>query len=266
MTKTIFVPDLHLKAQLILPIFEELIQSRDIKNVVFMGDYTDAHGQKDNLVLYVSDLLYLTNFVQKLKDDGIDVTMLLGNHDVHYLSEIPSSDYNYTKDTLGFLNIQGLLYDLQLQPTHLVGKNILVSHAGYNRDFMPEETLFEVLTPSHPHPELKLWTVAVGQLRGGLLPVGNFLWCDKEEMINYPNFFCKKQVVGHTPVDTVSRHKDIWFTDTFSVVPEGDGFKFLGDGSVLIYDDETEGFEVVQTKWTTPETEDKLKEYFKKKG
>ena len=77
MTKTIFVPDLHLKAQLILPIFEELIQSRDIKNVVFMGDYTDAHGQKDNLVLYVNDLLYLTNFVQKLKDDGIDVTMFI---------------------------------------------------------------------------------------------------------------------------------------------------------------------------------------------
>ena len=266
MTKTIFVPDLHLKAQLILPIFEELIQSRDIKNVVFMGDYTDAHGEQDNLVLYVNDLLYLTNFVEKLKENGHDVTMLLGNHDVHYLSEIPSPDYTYSKDTLGFLNIQGLLYDLQLQPTHLVGKNILVSHAGYNRDFMPEETLFEVLTPSHPHPELKLWTVAVGQLRGGLLPVGNFLWSDKEEMINYPNLFCKKQVVGHTPVDTVSRHKDIWFTDTFSVVPEVNGFKFLGDGSVLIYDDETEDFEVVQTNWATPEMKYKLKNYFKKNG
>ncbi len=83
---------------------------------------------------------------------------------------------------------------------------------------MPEETLFEVLTPSHPHQNWGLWTVAVGQLRSGLLPMEKLYGVIRKKWLIIESFV-KKQVVGHTPVDTVSRHKDIWFTDTFSVVP-----------------------------------------------
>lgn len=39
--KTLLIGDLHLKSQLILPIVDRIIQTYNIKRVIFLGDYVD---------------------------------------------------------------------------------------------------------------------------------------------------------------------------------------------------------------------------------
>ena len=47
--KTLLIGDLHLKSQLILPIVDRIIQTHNIKRVIFLGDYVDLHGQTKNI-------------------------------------------------------------------------------------------------------------------------------------------------------------------------------------------------------------------------
>lgn len=44
-TKTLLVGDLHLKAQVILPMVEEKMAGHHCLQVILMGDYMDAYGQ-----------------------------------------------------------------------------------------------------------------------------------------------------------------------------------------------------------------------------
>ncbi|MCW6666934.1 metallophosphoesterase [Aerococcaceae bacterium NML190938] len=261
--KVLFIPDTHLKFKVMEPFIEDVVSKYSINQVVFMGDYTDAHNQTNNAFIYISDLLYLTQFKEKLESQNIDCKFLLGNHDCHYLCEIPA-DYTFTRDALTFINIQGLLYDLNIQPLYMLDNEILVSHAGFNKFYEPNPSLFEVLKSSSPHPDLALWTISAGVSRGGVLPTGNFLWNDKSDFEKYPNTNYPKQVVGHTPVETVCTLNDVWFTDTFSITPSNNkyGYDFLGDGSLLIYDGKSKKFEIISTLWKSNDTLKSIRDYF----
>ncbi len=57
--KTLLIGDLHLKSQLILPIVDKIIQTHNIKRIIFLGDYVDLHGQTNNIQLYAKDLTFL---------------------------------------------------------------------------------------------------------------------------------------------------------------------------------------------------------------
>ena len=57
--KTLLIGDLHLKPQQILPIVDKIIQTHNIKRVIFLGDYVDLHGQTNNIQLYAKDLTFL---------------------------------------------------------------------------------------------------------------------------------------------------------------------------------------------------------------
>ena len=51
--------------------------------MVFLGDYTDEWGSSD---LEATDALgFLAEWVGQRRDEGLDVTLLLGNHDFQYL-------------------------------------------------------------------------------------------------------------------------------------------------------------------------------------
>lgn len=58
--KTLLIGDLHLKSQLILPIVDKIIQTHNIKRIIFLGDYVDLHGQTNNIQLYAKDLIFYT--------------------------------------------------------------------------------------------------------------------------------------------------------------------------------------------------------------
>ena len=50
--KTLLIGDLHLKAQLILPLADNIIKKHSIKRIILLGDYVDLHGQNQNIQLY----------------------------------------------------------------------------------------------------------------------------------------------------------------------------------------------------------------------
>lgn len=47
--KTILVGDLHLTAQIVLPMVEQKVKELGIKRVILLGDYTDAYEQEKTL-------------------------------------------------------------------------------------------------------------------------------------------------------------------------------------------------------------------------
>lgn len=54
--KTVLVGDIHLKARIILPIVEKIINHYNCQRVIFLGDYTDLNDQNNNVKLYARDL------------------------------------------------------------------------------------------------------------------------------------------------------------------------------------------------------------------
>lgn len=79
-----------------------------------------------------------------------------------------------------------------------------------------------------------LRNVRVGARGGDSAP--SPLWADKSELIaDYPAGLI--QVVGHTPVTTVTNVDGLWFCDTMSTLPNG---LPIGDSSMLLYTPGTE--------------------------
>lgn len=134
--KTLLIGDLHLKSQLILPIVDKIIQTHNIKRIIFLGDYVDLHGQTNNIQLYAKDLTFLYSWKIDKEQNGIDVINLIGNHDAYYLlgEQAPFSIQNLEV----FFAVKELLQDLKLQIAYQLD-DYLVSHAGFNLIFDPKE-------------------------------------------------------------------------------------------------------------------------------
>lgn len=143
--KTLLIGDLHLKSQLILPIVDRIIQTHNIKRVIFLGDYVDLHGQTNNIQLYAKDLTFLYSWKIDKEQNGIEVINLIGNHDAYYLlgDQAPFSIQNLEV----FFAVQGLLQDLKLQVTYQLD-DYLVSHAGFNQIFDPQKWHFSPIPKS----------------------------------------------------------------------------------------------------------------------
>ena len=189
--KTILVGDLHLKAQIILPMVEQKVKELGIKRVILLGDYTDAYEQERNFDLYMNELDYLFIWKSKMKVFGVEVINLLGNHDVSYLTVTPRR-YSL-QDADGFLSVGRKLLKLNLQIA------FLVSHAGYTQDFDLEDWHFETIN-ENLIDNLDNLEDHVGKARGGEYFLGSPLWADFDHELSYlPNLKYQKQIVGHTP-------------------------------------------------------------------
>ncbi|MEL0464684.1 metallophosphoesterase [Streptococcus pneumoniae] len=161
--KTLLIGDLHLKSQLILPIVDKIIQTHNIKRIIFLGDYVDLHGQTNNIQLYAKDLTFLYSWKIDKEQNGIDVINLIGNHDAYYLlgEQAPFSIQNLEV----FFAVKELLQDLKLQVAYQLD-DYLVSHAGFNLIFDPKEWHFNLYTKEHEE-ELDILAYTIGPMRGG---------------------------------------------------------------------------------------------------
>lgn len=236
--KTILVGDLHLKAQIILPMVEQKVKELGIKRVILLGDYTDAYEQERNFDLYMNELDYLFIWKSKMNVFGVEVINLLGNHDVSYLTVTPRR-YSL-QDADGFLSVGRKLLKLNLQIAFLLD-DYLVSHAGYTQDFDLEDWHFETIN-ENLIDNLDNLEDHVGKARGGEYFLGSPLWADFDhELSCLPNLKYQKQIVGHTPQTKITTvHKgefELVGIDTFTVTPlkQKPYYKQLGSGEVLLY-------------------------------
>lgn len=263
-TKTLFIGDLHLKAELILPILEPIIESEKIDQIIFLGDYVDDWKCQLRPDLYMKDLNFLHNWVEKYQDK-IQFRFIIGNHDAAYLINKFS---HYTVLPQHMSEIKRLLLQFPLQLAYQLNDDYLVSHAGFAYDLgvYPTEIYFQTFqeNPKEYTDLLKKLYRQVGLSRGGTSKTPSCLWLDEIELNKYTEEFENKpkQIIGHTPTRTM------WFNvfptpamhinvDTFSLTMN---LGLYGIGEVLVYNHETKDLTVIETNYATAETFERLKE------
>lgn len=256
MGKTLFVGDVHAKAGRVLERVDDAMGG--VTTVVFLGDLMDdwdADGDRQ-----AASLTRLADWADERRAAGVDVRFLCGNHDLPYLLDPRTDAYRRVRDASpGFSararhRLEGILPRLTFTPalglTAPDGRPLLATHAGLTArwaawargrlhalgepvsgDWAADLTLLFSITPAP-------FGLMAGPARGGW-DIPGILWADMGELEADPAAGLV-QVVGHTPVPTVTRRGDLWFCDTFSTARDGGP---LGDGGLLLLG--ADGFRVV---------------------
>lgn len=243
MAKTLIVGDTHLKHEIILPRVDEAAKRAGADRIVFLGDYCDEWRASGRLL--VSALEFFSEWVGRTRRAGLEVDLLLGNHDFAYLlgSKGPGTNIHLVHDVRDLL--------LPLQPSIAATVDgFLLTHAGVTQTWA-DRFLDDPGDAASARDQLDAMyergrldeLYACGPARGGLSVPGP-LWADQRELwADAPHGF--SQIVGHTPVRTCTQEKSaaslsygagtcLWFCDTFSLAS---GLQPIGDASMLLVED-----------------------------
>lgn len=277
--KTIVVGDMHQKQHPILSIVDNAIRFLGARRVVLLGDYCDDYSPNRDTTdakKPLEGLEFQADWIDRTRGRGIQVDALLGNHDMQYLIERQGPGTNLNC----IIPAQRLLAQMNVRMAAAVD-GWLATHAGLTSQFAnvvleidtnaarsdrpsySAESLSEQLNATLDHAlsemfergndeELLLLNLC-GPGRGGACIPGP-LWASTSELtlLGIPRL---NQIIGHTPVYSVRELEEQGFCgerymacDTFSTDFD---FRPLGDGSILLTDDETHEMRAV-----TPEKVD----------
>lgn len=264
--KTIVVGDMHQKQRPILPIVDNAIRFLGARRVVLLGDYCDDYSPNRDTTdakKLLEGLEFQADWIDRTRGRGIQVDVLLGNHDMQYLIERQGPGTNLNC----IIPVQRLLAQMNVRMATAVD-GWLATHAGLTSQFAnvvleidsnaarsdrpsySAESLSEQLNATLDHAlsemfergndeELLLLNLC-GPGRGGACIPGP-LWASTSELtlLGIPRL---NQIIGHTPVYSVRELEEQGFCgerymacDTFSTDFD---FRPLGDGSILLTDDE----------------------------
>lgn len=204
--KIIVIPDIHGRE-----FWKEAVKGHENERIVFLGDYVDPYPYEG--IEPGRGLETLEQVIEFKKQHPDNVTLLLGNHDLGYLSRIVCEcRMVYANEAairmLLFTNLG--LFDL----VHVVdggGHRFLFSHAGVTLGWIEQraehlqgvaedpELLNEMLHDRERLPRLLVLLSDVSYLRGGEQDWGSPVWADAGELTirqdNIPGFI---QIFGHT--------------------------------------------------------------------
>ena len=80
--KLTIIPDVHGR-----PFWRDAVKDVEVTPVIFLGDYLDPYPQ--DIVTWEDAIQGLNDIIELKKKNPERVTLLLGNHDVHYLESYP---------------------------------------------------------------------------------------------------------------------------------------------------------------------------------
>lgn len=223
--KTLVCGDLHCKPYLL----DIALSSTTWDKFVFLGDACDNWGasQEDNIQI-------IKKLIETKQKYGEKFIWLIGNH-----------DWGYFDDSL---RISGHIHAGSANICHLLEESIkdwdifhsdgfcIYSHAGFSRQFLldtqntPIRLLKEARGLNNPLNR-------VGYHSGGDSLAPSPIWARPSELdgdSSLPPSFAPFQVVGHTPVDTITQRGNLIICDTMSQYPDG---SFIGDKSLLLIED-----------------------------
>ena len=212
MKKYIVIGDVHGSKY-----WKEIISNSDYNHIVFLGDYLDPYSNIEN-----NDLI--ENFIQIIKlkiDNPNDVTLILGNHDLHYFSSHVKPCSRYNKDIAPFVcdifNKHVDLFQYAFQYN-----NVIFTHAGISNEWFlsffkgnPKINIAEQLNKSTDE-QMHILCQA-GKYRGGdLESIGGIFWADRRELTE--PLYGYTQIVGHSRVPEIiiqkgEHNNDIIFCD-----------------------------------------------------
>lgn len=195
MSKILIVPDVHGRA-----FWHRAMELVDqVDQIVFLGDYLDPYSHEGiSFDLALEEFNKLLEFKKEYPDL---ITLLIGNHDMHYIIKDFMDCSRRNTDMLDQLH---KLYNSNLDLFNLIHieDDWLFSHAGVYRGWMDkyeftlEDLNLKTFLGSHwPALEDLSW------YRGGHNLVGSCIWADIRESAKKELFPGYKQVVGHTQLN-----------------------------------------------------------------
>lgn len=207
----IFLPDIHGRNFWRQPAKEFIGK----EHFVFLGDYLDPYPDEEILP---SEAFKGLQDILKLKNDyPDDVTLLLGNHDLHYLNEeMKGSRFNLFNAAKyrRFFEENAKSFQMAYE-ANIGGKNYLFTHAGILPGWLnAHELLFGPIEPKNLVTFLNsIWNTEkvrhflldalsdVPYTRWGAAHYGSMVWADvTEHDINREEIAGYYQVFGHTMV------------------------------------------------------------------
>ena len=235
--KTVVIGDLHGRE-----CWKWIINYEKPDRVIFVGDYFDSFNIK-----YDDQINNFLDLVKFKEDGGIDVIMLIGNHDYHYLPYINDRATSGYQETYAHLIKEIVkLNEHHLQIAYQMD-DFLFSHAGVSVEFMDmhfekweENRIVEHLNDLFKYKPLTF-------MFNGRDPYGDDtyqtpIWIRPKSLMraNKTSFLKNQfvQVFGHTPVskkiDTKGQHTGGRYYDIDALDSSGE-YMIIDENSLISF-------------------------------
>lgn len=211
--KLIIIPDIHGRS-----FWRDAVKRNPGAEFIFLGDYLDPYpdeGYTDE-----DSVKGLEDIIRFKKENQDRVTLLWGNHDLHYLypDELLGSRYdapNAERNAHLFWGNQTLFR--MAHETKAAGKRFLFSHAGVGRHWLEDNfpglnidsVTAELLNDLTGYPPFMSALGDTSFYRGGGKLNGSMVWADVHEFQYEGNWLPETvQVFGHTQMDMPVNYAD----------------------------------------------------------
>lgn len=243
--KYVIFPDIHGRTFWKNPV-EEFIQDPDIK-FIFLGDYLDPYPDEK----IKDEYSILKNIIELKKKYNDRVILLLGNHDLGYLTsycQTNRTDFKHFKQYQNILETNIELFKI-LHIDTVNDKKFCFSHAGILKEWLTWNSISEVfdetdnivfeklnyfnnlLHDPNPNRCKKLYKLCgnISYYRGGGSYFGSIVRADIREYVNNTNLLDIIQVVGHTMLknDPININNKIYCLDCQR------HFYLMDDGNII---------------------------------
>lgn len=209
----IIIPDIHGRS-----FWKDAVKENEDQEFIFLGDYVDPYSHEG--IMPWEGLDALEDVIEFKKSHPDNVTLLLGNHDLTYLSESIGAnrhDYERQEEITALLEENIDLFQIACEKV-LNGKRYIFSHAGIIRKWLRNnEATLGTIIPGHEVETLnrlfhegKLYPALsdVSYYRGGPNDTSSCVWADIEEFVDHlrsdaPISTDVYQIFAHTQVGSV---------------------------------------------------------------
>ena len=199
----LIIPDVHGRT-----FWRKAVATNNFSHVIFLGDYTDPYTHED---IYQRDAYKeLMDIIKYAKEHRETTTVLLGNHDMHYKSELFKSmaggsrySYSMSGEYAKLFNdndeLFQLAYEADYEDTHCLFTHAGVSSVWYedNKQVIGELTVDNLNRLAHSEEGIDA-IAEVGRMRGGWAKAGGILWADYDEVAASEPLEGVLQIFGHT--------------------------------------------------------------------
>lgn len=187
----IIIPDVHGR-----DFWKSAVAGREDEEIIFLGDYVDPYAFVED-VHPMAGLMCLLEIIEFKKQHPANVTLLLGNHDLSYVTDyIFKCRHDYDNaETIRNIILENLpLFRIAHEKT-IGGRHYIFTHAGILPAWLAEnDRILGMLTPDNVVAELNQGLATgeiyaalgdVSEYRGGHLEVGSCVWADIDEHFDH---------------------------------------------------------------------------------
>lgn len=201
----IIIPDIHGRL-----FWKEAVKGHENEKIIFLGDYTDPYPHEG--IEYWEGLFSLYEAIKFKKQHPDNVVLLLGNHDLSYITNYVSKcrhDYENHHNIRSLIMDNINLFDI-VHEEKIGDRRVVFSHAGILPNWLKANELTfgqiergdEVRHLNRMFHDGQIYAALgnVSWYRGGHLATGSCVWADVHEFIETePDHLSDCfQVFGHT--------------------------------------------------------------------